>query len=194
MKLSLNRLHKFKATLSAEVSSTRLDLKRFYTVSLVDDVYHSVSVANTFMEEQEKKVNKYTDLSDDLAKLNSAIFKANVESGLNDILNKLPSVKAMLNFFKSWKNTALTAEWGLSSNTNPMYILNSTTAARLTEIKACNNNGNVDLEFVTETQVQNRIVKLNKLKRELEDGQDKINSEYMVEIDFTDATKEVLGL
>jgi hypothetical protein len=189
MKLSLNRLHKYKTTLEKELPYSTVSLQRFYTVSLTDESNHSVRVATKFFEEQEKQLQRYTNLSNDLAILKTLLFRANVESGLNDVLNQLPSVKSVLKCVKQWKN-----QFSLFDNSNPTYGVNSVTATRLDELKRGSSDGRVNLELITESEIQKRVIELNKQIRELEDKQDKINAEYTVEVELTNDTKEVLGL
>jgi len=186
MRVTLNRLHKYRQKLKEEITYGRLpELKRFFSVNLSDKIDNCINNVEKFDQEQKKKVERYESLSKDYSSINVLLFKANMDSKLNEVLNTLPMYNRLLDLYKKWK------QCGPSDPENPRYEKSSMLSHKLGEIKG---DLVVEVEVMNETVIQEKVVELTRLIRELEDRKDKINAEYTVELELSDYSKELIGL
>src|SRR3989344_1263974 len=127
MKVTLNKLHKYRSVVKSNLE--RPSLKKYLQLNLEDSVENCMNTVDIFEKEQQKQEQKFIDLSNDLQKIDTILFKANVESGLNTILHTITHKSSLLRMYLDLQDD------NKPNSANPTYSNTSMLKHTLAQLK-----------------------------------------------------------
>jgi hypothetical protein len=206
VKLTLNKANKVKVDitkfLTGEITKRLTEVKEEYLFSKKDSTeldrisQRLLEMIKASKEKLDSELKLASDFQKALFNLKGAIFKANIESGLSDILLKI-SQNELENKYLSSLSSLEQAHYGETSTSSDKIDLTSRQISSIISRKEEVNGldyTKVSVVPLTKKETESLLRNLKKQKDRLNDEKTRINNVTEITVDLEDGVIEYLGL
>lgn len=198
MEFTLNKANNILIKLKKEARDRELMLQDYVSMKafVSDDPDEVVAKIQTAIDRAVDEFNNL--LSDglwaDIATLKTAIFSANVKTGLNEVLASLEFLNRKIRIYSEMQQR-------LESDRNHFTEYDKLTEEKIShQLKLLENKDNSSMyiafsvPYVTAEKLQEHLKELRKERNQLEDRKVEINSRNKIAVDLSDEALNILGL
>lgn len=181
--VNLNRAQKYITRMKKHIAGIQqpagyLNLSDRLTSSTVESL-------QVFIDEKKEELSKYREtrltLQTDLNSIKQAVFKANLSSGISDILVQIEEVNYQINLLlqlgKSGDSYSTVTTEGLQKMLDKSYL-----------------SGSCYISLIKSSDFDEKMKELRKELEKLENQRDKLNANTEIRVKVSVVTSEVLGL